>query len=491
MSYKLGSKNQMVLLPKSISEYVSQDDPVRVYDAFIEALDLEKLGLVIDENKVGNSAYNPVAMLKLLVYGYSYGWRSSRKLERAVNHNLSFIWLMSGLKPDHKTIAEFRKNNKTVLKAVLKQCARLCITLGLIEGNTLFLDGTKMRGNASINQTKTKKSLEKISKKVEENIDKLLEESKKIDNEEKDSMVKVTKELNSEKKRKAKIEKAMKSIEKKEEKAKKKQRNSKTKTKINLTDNECVDVKGRQGSHAGYNAQVVVDEKNGLIVNSDVVDENNDLNQFSEQIEKANEVLEKNCETACADAGYSNAKNLKKTIDKGITVVVPSQRQAAHKPKKEEPFNKDKFTYDEKSDTYSCPEGKTLQHKSDDKKRETSSYIIETKTDCINCKHYNVCTKSKNGRTITRLKEEKTKEEIGKFYETDEAQDIYKQRKEKAELPFGHIKRNLNGGYFLLRGKEGANAEMAINCTCFNIARMITLLGGVRPLIEKLMSMEK
>ena len=112
MAYRYGNRYQMQLLPQRIEEYVPSDDPVRAYDTFIKALDFRDLGITLDPNKVGNSEYHPKAMLKLLVYGYSYGIRSSRKLERACHHNLSFIWLTSGLKPDHKTIAEFRRKIK-------------------------------------------------------------------------------------------------------------------------------------------------------------------------------------------------------------------------------------------------------------------------------------------------------------------------------------------------------------------------------------------
>ncbi len=114
MAYRYGNRHQMELLPKSIEEYVKADDPVRVYDAFVETLNFNELKLHLDAHKVGCPEYNPKAMLKLLLYGYSYGLRSSRKLERAIYHNVSFIWLMGGLKPDHKTIAEFRRRNKAV-----------------------------------------------------------------------------------------------------------------------------------------------------------------------------------------------------------------------------------------------------------------------------------------------------------------------------------------------------------------------------------------
>jgi transposase len=112
MAYRYGDRLQMNLFPQSIEDYVDKDDPVRACDAFVESLSLAALGIVVDENQVGNPEYEPKAMIKLLLYGYSYGIRSSRKLERALCHNVSFIWLMGGLKPDHKTIARFRNDNK-------------------------------------------------------------------------------------------------------------------------------------------------------------------------------------------------------------------------------------------------------------------------------------------------------------------------------------------------------------------------------------------
>ena len=155
MAYRYGNREQMTLFPQSIEEYVESDAPVRAYDAFVESLDFEELGIEVDPDKVGNPQYDPKSMLKLLIYGYSYGTRGSRKLERETHYNLSFIWLMGGLKPDHKTISEFRRKNKRTLKKVLRQCARLCIKLGIIEGNTLFVDSTKIRANASIKNSWT------------------------------------------------------------------------------------------------------------------------------------------------------------------------------------------------------------------------------------------------------------------------------------------------------------------------------------------------
>lgn len=477
MALRTGNRMQISMLPACIDDYVKEDDPVRVYNAIIDKLDFAKLGIEIDHNKEGCPEYEPKSMLKLLVYGYSYGWRSSRKLERACHHDLSFIWLMGGMKPNYKTIARFRKENQGSIAKVMKECAKLCMMLGAIEGNTLFLDGTKIRANASVNATRTKENLKKKIEEIETKITEVLTECNKTDKEEEgnSSLVKVQKKLAKKEKLKKKLEKLLNKMIMEE------------KETINITDVECANMKGRQGTHASYNVQAVADEKYGLVVNCDVVTTGNDMNQFTEQIDKANEVLGKQCETACADAGYSCTQDLEKSVEKKIEVIVPSQRQALHnKPQEEEPFSKDKFKYDEKNDTYICPEGKTMEKMRHKKEKKEFVYQIKDKSICKNCKNFEKCTSSKNGRRITRLEAEKTKEYLEKLYQSERGQEVFKKRKTKIELVFGHIKRNLNGGHFLIRGKKGGNAEMSIFCTCFNVARLMTIMGGVCPLIEML-----
>ena len=200
MAYRYGNRNQMELFPQSIEDYVNQDDPVRAYDAFVESLDFSELGIKLDESRAGNSEYDPKSMLKLLLYGYSYGFRSSRKLERANYHNISFIWLMGGLKPDHKTIANFRKNNINLLKNVFKQCARFCIKIDLIEGNTLFVDGSKIRANASIKNTWTKEKCLHALKNIDKHIEAVLTECEQTDEKEQGqpSLIKLKEELKPE-----------------------------------------------------------------------------------------------------------------------------------------------------------------------------------------------------------------------------------------------------------------------------------------------------
>jgi transposase len=475
MAYRNGNRQQMMLLPSSIEDYVSQSDPVRAYDAFVEALNFCSLGIVINRKNVGNPAYNPKSMLKLLLYGYSYGFRSSRKLERATHHNLSFIWLMGDLKPDHKTIAEFRRRNKKSLAKVLKQCARVCIDLELIEGNTLFVDGSKFRANAGVKNMWTKERCEKSLKKIEARIEDILSECERVDKQEQEdsSLVEMREELQDRKVLKSKVEKILKELEEGK------------KSSINTTDTECTKVKSIQGSHAGYNVQSVVDGKHGLIVNTDVISESNDRNQFAEQINQANDTLKKKCSIACADAGYDNTDELKRINDQGIKVIVPQQRHPSQK--KDKSFEKENFRYNKQKDCYICPEGHILSYSTVDIDKKSKTYQITDGSLCMKCQHFNICTNSKRGRRISRLINEEVRGRLKTQYEQPESQAIYKLRQQKAELPFGHMKRNLKVNAFLMRGRDGTKAEVSLLATCFNVARMITILG-IPVLIGKLTS---
>lgn len=473
MAYREGNRCQMTLLPPVVEDYVGQNDPVRAYDAIIDAMKIEKLGLKIDPSQVGNPAYEPKTMLKLLVYGYSYGWHSSRKLERACHHNLSFIWLVGGIKPDHKTVANFRRDNQEVIKNVLKQTARLCIKLDLIEGNCLFTDSTKVRGAASIDETRTRQGWEEKLKVIDQDIERLLKECNETDEREAGSLVEVQQDLQDKQKLQHKIKGLL------------YQMDNEKREKINGTDTDCVNFKGRQGSHAGYSAHITVDEKHGLIVSADVVSDSNDCNQFSSQIEQAVGTLDKQCQTAVADAGYSDVNNIKQTTSKDIDVIVPTQRQALHKAK-DDPFGKDKFRHDAENNQYLCPESKRLRLSHYSSKKDCYLYRMEKASLCQECAHWGVCTTSKRGRSIIRLKEEELREKLEARYASEEGQAIYKKRKERVELPFGHIRRNLNGGAFLVRGLDGVRAEWALFASGFNIVRMITLTGGVDSLIRRL-----
>jgi len=472
MAYRYGDRRQKMLFPPSLDEYVPPEAPVRAYDVFVDSLNFSELGIQLEHHKVGCPQYDPTAMLKLLLYGYSYGVRSSRKLEREAHYNLSFIWLTGGLKPDHKTIAEFRRKNKSALKKVLKQCARLCFKLGLIEGNTLFVDGSKIRANASIKNSWTKERCSRHLKKIDKRIKEIFSECEVADREEKDqtSLVKMKEELKDQAALKCKVKAILGELETEDKKS------------TNTTDSDCTKIHGRGGSHAGYNMQSVVDEKHGFIVSSDVVNENNDLHQFAEQIEQAHETLDKKCQVACADSGYAFVDELEKIDKQGIKVVVPSHKQAIRE-KKEGPFDKSHFKYDSVKDCYICPQGHVLKYSYTNTFKRAKVY--RGGSACRGCRYFGECTKQARGRGITRLLKAELKQKLEAQYEEPKSQKTYALRQQKVELPFGHIKRNLTADHFLMRGLEGVRAEASLLASCFNLARMITLLG-VSTLVGKL-----
>lgn len=464
MAYRYGDREQTQLLPQSIEDYVAADAPVRVYDAFIEALSLKDLGIAYDPHKMGNPEYNPKAMLKLLVYGYSYGVRSSRRLEREACYNLSFIWLTGGLQPDHKTIAEFRRQHKSALQQVLKQCARMCLRLNLIAGNTLFVDGTKIRANAGWKEQWTKARAQKALAKIDERILALLAECESTDAEETSSgsFIKIAKELQDQTTLKNKVEQVLAELQTEDD-------------SLNTTDPDCKPMHSTKGTFPSYNAQHVVDAKHGLIVHADAVSDATDVYQFAQQIDQANQTLIQPCSTACADAGYANIKEENKIDTQHIQVVVPTNIQA--REREAGPFAKSKFTYDAERNEYRCPEGHPLTYKGYDSSNHKHEYRIHAKETCLTCPHFGVCTNSRHGRRIKRLDLEEVKLKLEAQYASPEGQAIYKLRKQNAELPFGHVKRNLGVQSYLLRGREGAKAETSILATCFNLARMMTLIG--------------
>ncbi len=464
MAYRHGDRRQAILFPQSIEEYIPAEAPVRAYDALIDSLDFGELGIELENRKVGCPEYHPKVMLKLLVYGYSYGVRSSRKLEREAHYNLSFIWLTGGLKPDHKTIAEFRRKNKSALRKVLRQCARLCIELGLIEGNTLFVDGTKIRGNASISNTWTKEECEKYLERTDTRIREILAECDAADDQEKDapSLVQMQEELRDAETLKARVKDILGKLKADGRKS------------TNSTDPDCTNYRSKQGSHAGYNMQAVVDDKHGLIVSSDVVNDNHDYHQLSKQVDKANETLGEDCQTVCADCGYSSIGQLEQVDQQDIKVIVPSQRQIEDKPRGE--FHRSRFTYDRENDCFICPEGHVLKYCHTQKAKKAKVYRLGGST-CRECRHFGQCTTYPRGKNVTRLLKEDFLQRMEQQYQQPESQEIYRRRKQKVELAFGHLKHNLKVDAFLLRGLEGVRAEASVLSTCFNMVRMISIIG--------------
>lgn len=469
-----GDRQQSTMLPPCIEDYVSSQDRVRLYDAFIESLVEHQQIALTPSSVMGRPEYDPKAMLKLLVYSYSYGVRSSRQIERACHHNLSYIWLTGGLRPDHKTIARFRQEHLDLLKDLLKQCVKLCMKLGVIDGHVLFVDGTKIRANASVKNTWNEERCQKTLADMDQRIAELLQECQSLDQAEEthSSHVRMPEALSDVQVLRQKVQQILKDLQ------------AQGCNPLNTTDPDCAVMHSIQGTHAAYNVQHVVDGQQGLIVSADPVKDSNDSQQFNQQLSKAQDHLGRSCAVACADAGYANTEELEKAEQQNIQVIVPSQTQALHE--EPGPFHHDQFKYNPQTDSYTCPTGQTLFYSGSQKPGISEAYRLSSGRICRDCPHWGVCTRSSRGRTIIRMFHEDSKKHFETLYNSPQGQVIYAKRKEKVEHPFGHLKRILKADSFLLRGRTGVKAECSLWATCFNLTRLITIFGGVSIAIQQL-----
>jgi hypothetical protein len=340
----------------------------------------------------------------------------------------------------------------------------MCLRLNLIAGNTLFVDGTKLRANAGWKQQWTKERARKALAKIDERILALLAECETTDAEEtgSGSFVKVAADLKDQTALKSKVKQVLAELETEDD-------------SLNTTDPDCRPMHSTKGTFPSYNAQHVVDAKHGLIVHADAVSDATDVYQIARQIDQANQTLNKPCTTACADAGYANTEEADKLNAQHIQVVVPTNLQA--REQEAGPFAKSKFIYDAQRNEYRCPEGHPLTYVSYDDTKHMHEYRIHAKETCLTCPHFGICTNSRHGRRIKRLDLEEVKLKLEAQYASPEGQAVYNLRKQNAELPFGHLRRNLGVQSFLLRGLDGVKAETSILATCFNLARMMTLIG--------------
>ena len=312
MAFKFGkNRDQQTFLPPVIDDYIGPNDPVRVYDAFIDALDFNELGIPLIP-KAGAERYEPRRMLKLFVYGPSYGDRSSRMLERACRHNLSYLWLMNGLQPDYRTMIRFRSDHKEAIRKVLRQCVRMCVKMNLSEGNTLLIEGSKLGANASADNTFNREDLEKELPKIEAHIDELMADAERLEQSEDGlpSLVEAQRQIADRQQLANWMKDCLAVIEEEKRSA------------VNRIDPDSVLAKSRPGTQAMHNVQCVTDDKHGLIVHAESVGKPNDNGQLAPQLTQAAENIGHSPRFVCTDAGYFNPAETK--VDENITVVMPS-----------------------------------------------------------------------------------------------------------------------------------------------------------------------
>jgi len=478
MSYIEGiSRDQNVLFPEAIDDYITKENPVRFIDAFVDKMDLNELGFTkVLPAKTGRPGYEPKDLLKLYIYGYKNRITSSRRLEQETHRNMEVMWLLRKLRPDFKTIADFRKENVSAFKGVFRQFTLLCSALDLFAGELVAIDGTKIKGVNNLHRNYPKALLEKRLKEINQRIDEYLKEVDATDQAEVEISEPTAQGL------KDKIE----SLESKKEYYRQMlTRMAQTgETQISLTDPDSRSFPRKFGVPVGYNAQSAVDDKHHLIVEQEVTNAVTDIDQLSTIAIKAKETLGIEKLKVVADAGYCNATEIKKCEASGIEAYTPKINTS--NSTKKGLYGKDQFTYDLKTNSYTCPAGKKLPYRFEgyekrrDKRRRVLYYVGES---CQTCEKKPLCTTSKDPRRITRCPEENAIDRMA--IRMKQHPEIMKKRKQIVEHPFGTIKFWNHQSAFLMKGLEKVRAEFSLSTLAYNMKRVINIVG-VEKMIEAL-----
>lgn len=498
MAYKIGtSREQINPFPVCLNDWIAADNEVRVIDAFVDWLDLKALGFQhVTDNVLGTSIYGASMLLKLYLYGYLNRIRSSRRLELECKRNIELHWLLHQMTPKYHTIADFRKDHVVVLKSVFKEFTQFCITLSLVEGETVAFDGTKIRAQNNsknnFNAARLKKLLDRIDLKTKEYEQYLtdLDEQDKQDTPLIATLVKG--------KTKEDIEEGLAILEQRRLTYSGYQTQLEKlaaagcpteQLQISTVDPDARSLSFKQSHTAiGYNVQTAGDAKHKLIIHFDVTNVN-DTHALAALTADTKVILNLKAEdsfNALADTGYYTGQQLQACAEQNVLTFVPPPEPQISNTK--ETFTKDQFTYNAQKDVYICPNEQELttngtwyEHKParlGNPIRKYKQYTLPSKT-CQDCPFAEQCQGKRaqqwHGKTIERAEFDDAVEANRKrLIDNPKA---YQQRKEIIEHPFGTIKRSYGYYYTLLRTKKKVSGEFALIYLCYNIRRVINILG--------------
>ena len=470
--FKEYDQNQTYLLPPSLEEFVGQKHSARIISDVVDRIDISSI--TNSYNGGGSTAYHPAMMLKILIYAYSRGIYSSRRMESELESDTAFMYLSGMQRPDFRTICLFRSQHADAISQIFIEVVRLCASLGMVGLGHIAFDGTKLKANASVRQTREKESLEKEMGKVKEEIDKLLKRAEEVDasedflyGEDNDGSG-IPEEIKDKAYRLKRLEEAMELLEK--EKL----------NKVNVTDTDARLMKdSKKVIQPGYNGQIGVDAKEQVIVAADVTQEATDHHQLEPMVEQAEENLGKLPEQVSADAGYSSYDNLEYVEGKEVDGYIPDNKLESldEKEESESRYDKSNFVYDEEADEYSCPEGKVLIPYTK-KIKDGRELTIYRGTDCEGCSVRKKCTKSQ-ARTITRDGREPLQEKMREKLRSEEGKKIYQMRSYTVEPVFGNMKWNRKRLMMSMRGKRKVKGEFLLMCLAHNIGKIISKIQKV------------
>ena len=463
---------QSTLLPECLDDFIDESNPVRVIDAFVDALDLGKLGFdgVVPE-ATGRPSYHPSALLKLYIYGYLNRIQSSRRLEREAGRNLEVIWLLRRLTPDDKTIADFRKNNGPAIKKVCSQFVELCRELGLLTKASVAIDGSKFKAVNNRDKNFTRGKVERRRAQLEESVARYLAQLDTADRQEpSEALAAKTAHL---KEKLSKLESEMQRLA-----AMEKLMLASPDQQVSLTDpdSRSMATSGRGSGVVGYNVQVAVDTEHHLIVTHEVTNSGSDRAQLANIASQAKAVLGVDRLEAVADRGYFSGEEILACHNADIAVTLPKPMTSGIEARGR--FGKQDFVYLSDEDVYRCPAGEKLKYyyTNEEKGQKLRRYWTNA---CRHCALKHRCTTGPQ-RRITRWEHEDVLEAVQK--RLDENPQAMRQRRETVEHPFGTMKARMGATHFLMKRLPKVATEMALHVLAYNLTRVLNIVG-VKPLI--------
>ncbi len=463
-------RSQLLLLPEAIDDYVGMDNPVRFIDTFVEGVDLKAAGFERVEAKgMGRPGYAPGDLLKLYIYGYLNRVRSSRRLEAECHRNIEVIWLLRTLKPDFKTIADFRADNRTAFKRVFREFVVLCKRLDLFGRELLAVDGTRIKAVNNKDRNFTRSSLAKFIKAADERLEEYLarlDEGDITENGTHGARVKnLAGKIAALRDKRDRYGAMLANLEKSGE------------NQISLTDPDSRAMAAHTRVAVGYNVQVAVDAKNKLIVEQAVTNQVVDMGLLKQTAEPAREILGVETIDVVADRGYFKSEDIEACEQAGLTPHVPRPQRGPAVANGF--FRKDEFRYEAARDAYICPAGCELKPIRRGRLRAMQKIDYANAEACRDCQLRPRCTNAIY-RAVSRLENEDALDRMAARLR--QRPDILARRREIVEHPFGTIKQWINQGAFLTCGLDKVRAEFSLTALAYNMRRALNILGT-----EKLM----
>lgn len=458
------ARTQATLFPEQLDDYVSEDNPVRVIDVFIDGIDLSALGFKTIPADTGRPAYHPETMLKLYIYGYLNRVQSSRRLEKEAGRNVELMWLLGRLAPDFKTIADFRKNNTKAIRSVCREFVLICRKLNLFSEAFVAIDGSKFKADNNRDRNYTRAKLKRRLELIDESIEKYLGQIVSADRLDDAVAKSKTERLES------KIEKLKKEIKRLNEIEV--ELLATPDKQISLTDPDARSMRSAGNGIVGYNVQTVVDVENHLIVAHEVTNVGNDRTQLANMAIQAKEELNVDKLTVVADRGYYNGEEIKSCAEANIEVYLPKCETSGNQAKGL--FGKRDFIYKPEDDEYECPAGKRAiyRYSSLEKDKTMRRYWSSS---CVNCKMKPKCTTGVQ-RRISRWEHEAVLDDMEN--RLNQAPQMMKARRETVEHPFGTLKIWMGYTHFQMRTIERVSAEMSLHVLAYNLKRVMNIMGA-------------